>query len=257
MLTNYKLISYILFLAIISVIICKNKTFHRAKVSDPKGTNYTSYFQNSTVNTTTEGNFDKYIMRNNTHDFLILFTVRKCYACNKMIKLMEDLKDYYSQKTNELDFFKIDCFENKWMAMRFGLERVPNLIYVSNGLYSIYPYKNYSLELAKEFIENEKKTYKAIPEQFSTFSLLVKIFHFFNDYISTKVPHWNEGFGFIAVIVIFFLFFFFQNFLYRLCCGRFLGKKKGKEKDKKDSKKVSGKKKSKSEEKDSDKEKED
>ena len=61
--------------------------------------NYTSYFINSTIRTLSDKNFDTIIsLNNNSYDFLILFTLRRCPNCNNVIKITENVEKYYKEK---------------------------------------------------------------------------------------------------------------------------------------------------------------
>ena len=76
--------------------------------------NYTSYFINSTIRTLSDKNFDTIIsLNNNSYDFLILFTLRRCPNCNNVIKITENVEKYYKEKNAKIKFYKVDCYLNQ------------------------------------------------------------------------------------------------------------------------------------------------
>ena len=53
---------------------------------------YISYFLNSTIKTLDDNNFDKEVMKGIFHNYIILFTVKKCEICNKIITRLENVQ---------------------------------------------------------------------------------------------------------------------------------------------------------------------
>lgn len=107
-----------------------------------------------------------------------------------------------------------------WTTMRFEFEKIPNLIYISNRSYAVYPYDNITEANIINFIEDENKDFKKFPKIMGYFDVFMKIFHIISGLIHEKFPFWNESYSWILV-VLFIIFFCFVEFLIiKFCCVR-------------------------------------
>lgn len=196
-------------------------------------TNYTSYFYNSTIPSLTDKDFDIGI-HDHKMDYFILFTVKRCLHCNDLIKTFEEVQNYYNNTNESLKFYKVDCIESGWTALRFELNKIPMFIYISNRVYAGFSEANYTKESIIEFIESKHKLYKLLPDKMGYIGVAMKIFHAITDLIKTKFSFWNEGFSFAVIIIIIFLFFYFEFHVFKKCCQ--INKKKSYSKFSKDGK---------------------
>ena len=215
--------SFILLILLINIIKC-NSSFSNETVPKKK---YISFFLNSTIETLNDDNFEKKVLKGILNNFIILFTVKKCDICNDLITIFENVQRKYLNNT-KLKFAKVDIFMSGWTTMRFEFEKIPNLIYISNRSYAVYPHDNISEENIISFIEDENKEFKKFPKIMGYFDVFMKIFHIISGLIHEKFPFWNESHSWILV-VLFIIFFCFVEFLIiKFCCVR---KKKDKEKE--------------------------
>ena len=219
---KYFHINYFILLILISLISSKNITNNnnnnnKTKAKDKK---YISYYLNSTIPTITDNNFDTIIKSfyYNDTDLIILFTVKRCTKCNEIIKSLEEVSNYYKEK--KIKFYKLDIVTSGWTSMRFELDYLPNIIYISKGNYSIYPLKNITFNDVKNFIEDENKIFIKIPKKVGYFHLFMKIFKVFSYILSKKFTFWNED-NYIVLIIIFITVFCFVEFLIiKFCCPK-------------------------------------
>jgi hypothetical protein len=182
---------------------------------------YISFFLNSTVETLDDENFDKKVQKGIFHNYIILFTVKKCDICNKIITTLENVqKKYLNDNETNLKFGKIDILMSGWTSMRFELERLPNIIYISNRTYAIYPYDNLTEENIIEFIENKNKIFKKFPRKMGYFDVFMKIFHIISGLLHEKFPFWNEGYSWVLVIAFVLFFCFVEYLIIKFCCRR-------------------------------------
>ena len=215
---------FYIFLLIISFlkISCNEKN----KVNNVKNNytihkNYTSYFINSTIKTLNDKNFDTTIKHNNSINYLILFTFKRCPICNKIIKITENVEKYYTSKNNiPIAFAKVDCYLSGWTALRFDIFKIPIFIYIKNGEeYSYFmPNNDTTEEVLINYIESTDKEYKIYPEKIGYFGVFTKFLHLISENIKKKIPFWNESFTWIILFVIFIYFLYFEYSLYKSCC---------------------------------------
>jgi hypothetical protein len=114
-----------------------------------------------------------------------------------------------------------------WTTMRFEFEKIPNLIYISNRSYAIYPHDNITEDNIINFIEDENKDFKKFPKIMGYFDVFMKIFHIISGLIHEKFPFWNENYSWILVLLFIIFFCFVEFLIIKFCCVR---KKKDKEK---------------------------
>ena len=219
---------------IINIILFKNinnfTNFFSLKKKEKnkikKNNNYTSFFLNSSIQNINDSYFDK-IINNNNYSFVILFTVKRCKICNKIITLIENIQNYYLLKNNKIKFFKIDCFYNEWTSMRFNIDLIPKIIYIENNTYSLMK-EELNFDNILTFIETKNKTKKLIPYPLNYFSLFNKFMNAFfeilnNKLISKGIP-WNKYFSIIILLIIILILGFFEWYIFK-CCS-FWGNKK-------------------------------
>ena len=182
---------------------------------------YISYFLNSTIKTLDDNNFDKEVLKGIFHNFIILFTVKKCDICNNIISTLENVqKKYFNNNDNNLKFAKVDILNSGWTSMRFELEKIPNIIYISNRSYAIYRSYNWTEKDIISFIEDKNKTFKIFPKRMGYFDVFMKIFHAISHLLHDKYSFWNEGYSW-AIIVLFLLILCFVEYLIiKFCCKR-------------------------------------
>ena len=184
--------------------------------------NYTSYFINSTIRTLSDKNFDTIIsLNNNSYDFLILFTLRRCPNCNNVIKITENVEKYYKEKNAKIKFYKVDCYLNQWTAMRFNAFKIPIYIYIKQGFYSSFnPSNNYTEKDLINFIEDENKEFIEYPGKIGYIDVIKKIVHNITLKIQKKIIFWNDLFTLIVILGTFFGFLYFEIKIYKAgCCG--------------------------------------
>jgi len=184
--------------------------------------NFTSYFINSTIRTLSEKNFDSIISLNNNSslDSLILFTIKRCPNCNKVIKTTENTEKYYSKKNSNIKFYKVDCFKSQWISMRFNAFKIPIYIYITKGFYTVFKPENYTEEELINFIENENKEFLEFPGQISYFGVCQKVIHNFTLLIQKNIFFWNHYFTWAIIIFAFLAFLYFEYKIYKVgCCG--------------------------------------
>ena len=184
--------------------------------------NYTSYFINSTIRTLSDKNFDTIIsLNNNSYDFLILFTLRRCPNCNNVIKITENVEKYYKEKNAKIKFYKVDCYLNQWTAMRFNAFKIPIYIYIKQGFYASFnPSNNYTEKDLINFIEDENKEFIEYPGRIGYIDVCKKIVHNITLKIQKKIIFWNDLFTLIVILGTFFGFLYFEIKIYKAgCCG--------------------------------------
>ena len=181
---------------------------------------YISYFLNSTIETLNDDNFDKVVHGGMTNDFLILFTVKKCQICNQIIKILENAAEIYSNQITNLTFNKVDVIESGWTSLRFNLERLPNMIYVSKGKYAIFPNENFTELNVKNFIEDKNKQWMRLPRKVGYLYLIMKTFRLFSYMLSQKFSFWDESYYWILIIVFIIVFVFIEYLIIKFCCRR-------------------------------------
>ena len=182
---------------------------------------YISYFLNSTIETLDDNNFDKEVVKGIFHNYIILFTVKKCDICNNIITNLENVqKKYINNTESNLKFAKVDILLSGWTSMRFELERLPNIIYVSNRSYAIYPNSNFTEKDIISFIEDKNKNYKKFPKKMGYFDVFMKIFHVISELIHEKFPFWNERYSWILVVAFILFFCIVEYFIIKFCCRR-------------------------------------
>ena len=181
---------------------------------------FISYFLNSTIETLNDDSFDLVIKGGMTNDYLILFTVKKCEICNQLIKLLEDIEEIYSNENTNLTFKKLDVIESGWTSLRFNLERLPNLIYVSRGKYAIYPKENFTDLKVKNFIEEKNKNWIRFPKKVGYLYLIMKTFRLLSYMISQKYSFWDENYYWVLIIGFILVFVFVEYLIIKFCCRR-------------------------------------
>jgi hypothetical protein len=205
-----KTISIILTYILFVYILCKE--------SIPKKEEYISYFINSTIRTINDDNFDKIFSTSLTNDYLILFTVKKCNICNKIIKTMEEIAEIYSNKNSNITFYKIDVIESGWTSLRFNLEKIPNLIYASKGKFSIFPLERLNKSSIIDFIEDKNKIMIKMPNKVGYFYLFTKTFKIISYLLSEKYSFWDENYYWILIIAFILFFCFVEYLIVKFCC---------------------------------------
>ena len=155
-----------------------------------------------------------------TNDFLILFTVKKCQICNQIIKILENAAEIYSNQITNLTFNKVDVIESGWTSLRFNLERLPNMIYVSKGKYAIFPNENFTELNVKNFIEDKNKQWMRLPRKVGYLYLIMKTFRLFSYMLSQKFSFWDESYYWILIIVFIIVFVFIEYLIIKFCCRR-------------------------------------
>ena len=221
-----KLIFFSLILLILLINNIKsNSSFSNGTIAKKK---YISFFLNSTIETLNDDNFEKKVLKGILNNFIVLFTVKKCDICNSLITIFENVQRIYSNNT-KLKFAKVDIFMSGWTTMRFEFEKIPNLIYISNRSYAIYPHDNITEDNIINFIEDENKDFKKFPKIMGYFDVFMKLFHIISGLIHEKFPFWNESYSWILVFLFIIFFCFVEFLIIKFCCVR---KKKDKEKDK-------------------------
>lgn len=211
---SFKYCYIILLLILLSQIGAKKPKENTNKTKTTE--KYISYFLNSTIPSVTDDNFDKIIRGGYPTDCIVLFTVKRCTICNDIIKTIEEVSSYYSEE--HLKFYKLDIVTSGWTSMRFELERLPNIIYVSKGNYSIYPLSNLTVNDVKEFIEDKNKILMKLPKKVGYWHLIKKIFKIFSYILSQKFPFWNEDNYWILIIVFITFFCFVEYLIIKFCC---------------------------------------
>ena len=182
---------------------------------------YISYFLNSTIETLDDENFDKKVQKGIFHNFIILFSVRKCDICNRIITTLENVqKKYLNDSQTNLKFGKVDILMSGWTSMRFELERLPNIIYVTNRTYAIYPYNNLTEDNIIYFIEDKNKVFKPFPRKMGYFDVFMKLFHVISSLLQEKFSFWNEGYSWILVVLFILFFCLVEYLIIKFCCRR-------------------------------------
>ena len=177
--------------------------------------NYTSYFVNSTIKTLNNKNFDVVINSNESNNYLILFTFRRCKSCNKIIRITENVEKNY--KSTNLKFAKVDCYSSGWTAMRFDIFKIPQYIYISHGYYSSFIPNNITEEDLINYIESDDKEYKEYPLKIGYFGIFMKIFHLITKNVQKKLPFWNELCSWLVLLILFGCFIFFEYSICQAC----------------------------------------
>ena len=168
-----------------------------------------------------DNNFDKEVIKGILHNYIILFTVKKCEICNKIITSLENVqKKYINNSESNLKFAKVDILMSGWTSMRFELERLPNIIYITNRSYAICPYYNLTENNIISFIEDKNKTFKKFPKKMGYFDVFMKIFHIISSLLNEKFPFWNENYSWALVVLFILLFCFIEYLIFKFCCRR-------------------------------------
>ena len=182
---------------------------------------YISYFLNSTIKTLDNNNLDKEVIKVIFHNYIILFTVKKCEMCNRIITNLENVQQkYINNNKSNLKFAKIDILISGWTSMRFELERLPNIIYITNRSYAINPNYNLTEKDIISFIEDKNKIYKKFPKKMGYFDVFMKIFHILSSLLHEKFPLWNENYSWILVVIFILVFCFVEYLIIKFCCRR-------------------------------------
>ena len=199
-----KINSFFIFLIIIITILKISCINNNSNIQ----VNYTSYFINSTIRTLSNKNFDSIINFNNSINYLVLFTVKRCPICNKIIRITENVENYYKNNPN-LKFAKVDCFTNTWTAMRFNILKFPLYIYISKGKYSTFIPDDITEEKLINYIESKDKIFKDYPPDIGYFGVFMKIFYALTERIQKILPFWNAIFSSIVLLILFGSFLYF------------------------------------------------
>ena len=184
--------------------------------------NYTSYFINSTIRTLSDKNFDAIISLNNnkSYDYVILFTLRRCPNCNHVMKITENVENYFKEKTPKIKFYKVDCFLSQWTAMRFNAFKIPVYVYIKQGFYASFSQNNYTEDDLINFIEDDNKEFLMYPGKIGYIDVCRKIVHNITIQIQKKIVFWNDFFTLIVIIGTFLGFLYFEIKIYKAgCCG--------------------------------------
>ena len=213
---NSKINSFFLFLFLTITILKISCIEQNNNINNNFQENYTSYFINSTIKSLNNKNFDTIINSNNSINYLVLFTVKRCPICNKIIRITENVENYYKDNPN-LKFAKVDCFEDARTAMRFDIFKFPLYIYISKGKYSFFLPNNITEEELINYIESNNKIYKDYPPQIGYFGVFIKIIHLLTQRIQKIIPYWNELFSWIVLLILFGFFLYFEYSVYKGC----------------------------------------
>ena len=223
----YLIISLLIFISLNCQLIngtpsnSSNETFEKKK-------KYISFFLNSTIETLDDNNFDKIVLKGIFHDFIILFTVKKCDICNKIISTLENIQKKYNE--TRIIFAKVDILMSGWTSMRFELEKLPNIIYVSNRSYAIYSNDILNEKDIISFIEDKNKIFKPFPKKMGYFDVFMKIFHIISGLLHEKFPFWNENYSWLLVVLFILFFCFVEYLIIKFCCNRTKREKKNQSK---------------------------
>jgi len=225
---NFVLLKILLFfLSLFSFAFCVEKNDFIKPANNSNTTKekikYYSFFLNSTVETLDDKNFDEKVSKGIFHNYLILFTVKKCDICNNLITTFENVQKKYENNTKtNLKFGKVDILMSGWTSMRFELDRLPNIIYVSKRRYSVFPAnKNFTEEEIINFFEDEDKNYKIFPRQMGYFDVFMKVFHIISSLLHEKYPFWNENYSWGMVGLFILIFCIVEYFIIKYCCRRY------------------------------------
>ena len=231
----------ILIISFLKIHCKKEKGTHNNFTNNNKiQLNFTSYYINSTIRTLNDKNFDTIIQYNNSVDYLILFTIKRCNICNKIITITENVEKYYSlNKNTSLAFAKVDCYSSGWTALRFDIFRMPIYIYIRKGEeYSYFiPNNNTKEEELINYIESSDKEFKIYPPKVGFFGVLTKILHLLSESIQKKIPFWKEAYSWVVLLIIFCFFLYFEYSLYKSCCDSHKDKNEIKKKHNKENNK--------------------
>ena len=104
--------------------------------------------------------------------------------------------------------------------MRFELNRLPNIIYVSNRSYAIYPNISWTEENIISFIEDKNKNFLKFPKKVGYFDVFLKIFQVISVLLHEKFPFWNENYSWILVVIFILFFCFVEYLIIKYCCRR-------------------------------------
>jgi hypothetical protein len=181
--------------------------------------NYTSYFLNSTIRTLNDNDFDIRVHANTSKPYLILFTIRRCGICNKIITTMENVQKYISAKNN-LEFAKIDCYSSSWTALRFEISQLPLFIYIENDKYSTYAPNNVTEENLIKFIESKDKKFVKYPKKIGYIGVAMKILNLVADSIQKKFDFSSQGFSWAIILSIILIFIYIQYLIYKCCFAK-------------------------------------
>ena len=179
---------------------------------------FVSYFNSSSIETINDNNFDRVMNAGITNDYLILFTVRQCQVCDNILKILEEASEFFTH--SNVTFYKIDVIESGWTSLRFGLEKLPNLIFVSKGKYAIYPKDNLTALDVKYFIEDKNKPMMQLPKKVGYIYLILKSFRLLSYMISEKYSFWDESYYWVLIIVFILFFGTVEYFIIKFCCRR-------------------------------------
>ena len=179
-----------------------------------------SRFANSSIETINDDNFDRVMNAGITNDYLILFTVKVCQNCDKVLSILEEAAELYANKDSNITFYKIDIIESGLTSLRFDFEKLPNIIYVSKGKYAIYPLDNITKYEIKYFIEDKNKKMMKLPKKVGYIYLIVKTFKLISFMISQKFSFWDESYYWILMIGFVLVFVFVEYLIIKFCCRR-------------------------------------
>ena len=159
--------------------------------------NYTSLFLTSNITTLNDNNFDHIIKNGKVNPYIVLFTVKKCTQCNQIIEIMENVTKILNDTNSSIVTAKIDCFASSWTAMRFSIDIIPQIAYISNGTIR-YMNNSITSENIFSFIEGNNSTKPIpIPRPMDYIGVGKKIFSSLNrmltDYMNEKGITWNAG----------------------------------------------------------------
>ena len=199
-------------------IILISKYYCEKPLKERENEKYVSYFNNSSIETINDYNFDRVMNAGITNDYLILFTVRQCKVCNNILKILEEVSKYYTN--SNVTFYKIDVIESGWTSLRFELERLPNLIFVSKGKYAIYPKDNLTALDVKYFIEDKNKLMMLLPKKVGYIYLIVKTFRLISYMIAQKFSFWDESYYWVLIIAFILFFGIVEYSIIKFCCRR-------------------------------------
>ena len=187
--------------AAIFIVIIKlsftEKVSNSSLSSNKTVSNYTSLFLTSNITTLNDNNFDRIIKNGKVNPYILLFTVKKCTQCNHIIEVMENVTKHLNDTNSSIRSAKIDCFASSWTAMRFSIDIIPQVAYISNGTIR-YMNNSITSENIFSFIEGHNTTKPIpIPVPMNYIGVGKKIFNSLNrmltDYMNEKGISWNAG----------------------------------------------------------------
>ena len=148
----------------------------------------------------------------------MLFTVKKCDICDQIISTLENVQKKFNE--SKIIFSKVDILISGWTSMRFELEKLPNIIYISNRSYAIYQNDILNEKDIISFIEDKNKIFKPFPKKMGYFDVFMKIFHIISSMLHEKFPFWNENYSWLLVVLFILFFCFVEYLIIKFCCRR-------------------------------------